>query len=865
MELVEREAVLQALQTALAEAKMGNGRIALVYGEAGIGKTSLIQKFAARCPENVQLLQGACDALFTPRPLDPVYDIARQGWPELQNLLQKDVDWLTVAQTFLSHLENSSVPNIIIIEDVHWADEATLDLITYLGRRLSTTATLLILTYRDDQTELDHPLRLVLGILATSGILHRIPLPPLSVAGVRQLAKEKDVNTEALHRQTNGNPFFVTEILASGQDIPETVRDAVLARFAQLSPLGKQTLEAAAIIGARIEPWLLSQVTGFEAAAAEECIATGMLQVQADLLAFRHELTRQAILDVVSPQRKAELHKVVLAKLEQAPTGQQNLARLANHADGANDPQTTLKYAPLAAQQAKAANAHREATAQYARALRFANKLLAKEEATLLEAYAQECNIVGKQEEGIGARQAAVEIWREADDHLQVGKNLTLLVSMHFDIGQTAVAEQVCQEAIELLETLPPSLELAQAYQARAALCMLHRDMTEALAWAAKALALAEQFNDTENLVAVYNTIGCAHIIFDYEKGQYYLEKSLAIARENALAARVAHALSNLGSGAGEVHRYREAYQYLQDGIDFTTEREQHTARLYMTAWQALTQLYLGEWDEAALTATAVLQYPDVPAISQIMALLALGRLRVRRGDPGIWEALDEALMLAEQTETLQRIAPVRAARAEAAWLAGDNARALAEAQAAYQFALDKKHPWFTGELAFWAWQAGETWSLPSWMAAPYAQQIAGEWQAAANAWQKQQSPYEQALALADGDETAQLAALEKFEQLGATPAADWLRQKMRDAGVRGIPRGPRPATQENPYSLTPREMDVLKLLSEGLSNADIAERLTISPRTVEHHVSAVLGKLSVHSRVEAAALAHQHNLLHPD
>ncbi len=862
MELLERETFLQALNAAFDEAAAGNGRIALVYGEAGIGKTSLVERFAAECPGPVQLFWGICDALFTPRPLNPIYDMTRQDWPELLELLQEGADRLAIARTFLSKLENSPTPSLIIIEDVHWADEATLDLIKFLGRRIQATQTLLILTYRNDEIGSHHPLRIVLGDLATSGILRRMPLLPLSIAGVQQLAKGKVIDTAVLHQETNGNPFFVTEVLASdGSGIPATVRDAILARTARLSLSGRATLEAAAIIGARVEPSLLSAVTGAEVAATEECLAAGMLQIQEERLAFRHELTRQTVLKTISPQRKIVLHQLVLESMKAMPSVQQNLARLAHHADAANDPEATLEYAPAAARQARAANAHREATAQYARALRFAESLPAAERAALLEAYATECNIVEKRPEGLAARQAAIEIWRKAGNQLKVAENLTLMVIMYFGIGQTAVAKQVCHEAVDLLESLPPSRELARAYQAQASLHMLHRDMAEALVWGKKSVALAEQFNDTETLAAAYNTIGSSMITSDYKAGCGYLEKSLAIARENDLQMHVANALTNLGSGSGEVHHFLEADQYLTEGIAYATEREQHFSRLYMMAWQALTHLQLGRWDEAALTATAVLQYPEVSAISQIMALLALGRLRIRRGDPGIWEALDEALILADKTETLQRIGPVRAARAEAAWMAGDQARILEEAQAAYQFALDKRHAWFSGELAFWVWRAGKKPSVPSWTTVPFAQQIAGNWQTAADQWHQRGCHYEQAFALADGDEAAKLAALEIFEQLGAAPAANTLRQQLLAAGVRGIPRGPRPTTRKNPFDLTRRELDVLNLLTEGLSNQDIAQRLSISPRTVEHHVSAVLAKLSVNSRGEAVAFVHQHNL----
>ena len=862
MRLFERDIFLQALQATFAEAVAGNGRIALIYGEAGIGKTSLVEQFSAECPGPVQRLVGVCDSLFTPRPLDPIYDMVRKDWPEMLDLLQQGADWFAIARTFLSHLEASKIPSLVIVEDVHWADEATLDLIKFLGRRIRSTSTLIILTYRNDEMGPHAALRMVLGDLATSGIMRRIALTPLSIASVQQLAQGMDVDTYALHQQTNGNPFFVTEVLASGTaGIPATVRDAVLARAARLSLSGRATLEAAAMIGARVEPGLLSAVTGAEVSATEECLAAGMLQIQEDMLAFRHELTRQTILDIISPQRKMVLHQLILEGMKALPAEQQNLARLAHHADGANDSEAILAYAPDAARQATAANAHREAAAQYARALRFADILPSTQRAMLLEAYATECNIVEMRPEGIAARQAAIDIWRDSGNQLKVGENLTAMVIMYFGLGQTAAAELASQEAIELLEQLPTSRELAETYRAQAGLRMLQRDITEALAWAEKAVVLAKQFKDVATLTTAYNIIGSALIFSDYKAGCRYLEKSLTLAQENELSSQIAGAYTNLGSGSGEMHYFLEADRYLTKGIAYALEYEQHVSRLYMMAWQALTHLYLGRWHKAEEMATAVLQYPQVSALSRIMALLALGLLRTRRGAPGIWETFDEALELANQTESLQRIAPVRAGRAEAAWLAGNTARSLQEAQAAYQFALDKKHPWFTGQLAFWAWQSGEKLSLPSWTAVPYAKLITGKWQAAAKAWQQRSCPYEQALALAHGNEQAQVAALAQFEQLGALPAADWLRQKLRSAGVSGIPRGPRPSTRENPFGLTDREMMVLALLSEGLSNPEIAHRLTISPRTVEHHVSAILSKMTVESRGEAAALVYQHNL----
>ena len=198
----------------------------------------------------------------------------------------------------------------------------------------------------------------------------------------------------------------------------------------------------------------------------------------------------------------------------------------------------------------------------------------------------------------------------------------------------------------------------------------------------------------------------------------------------------------------------------------------------------------------------------------------------------------------------------MRAARAEAAWLAGDRPRVLAEARAAWDLALHHRHPWHTGELGFWRGRAGERVRLPACAARPFAREVAGDWRRAAALWERLGCPYERARALADGDEAAQRAALEIFDRLGARPDLERLRQRLRAGGVRHIPRGPRASTRGNPLGLTAREAEIAALLARALTNACIGARLHISPKTVDHHVSAILGKLGVASREEAGRVA---------
>ena len=281
-----------------------------------------------------------------------------------------------------------------------------------------------------------------------------------------------------------------------------------------------------------------------------------------------------------------------------------------------------------------------------------------------------------------------------------------------------------------------------------------------------------------------------------------------------------------------------------------------------MTAWLAVTRLYQGLWSEAAEIAESLLARPNVSAISRITALAALGRVQARRGEDA-WPVLDEVLALATRTDTLQRLAPVRAARAEAAWLAGDSNRAVAEAGAACGLALRRRHAWFAGELIYWCRVGGSPMAAPSWLAAAVSCcRAGGHWRRAAAEWQRLGCPYEQARALSAGDPPAQIEALEIFTRLGAAPAAGMLRQRLRGAGIRHLPRGPRAATRSNPFGLTARELEILQCLTLGLTNGGIGAKLHVSPKTVDHHVSSVLSKLGAASRGEAARIAKAERLV---
>jgi ATP/maltotriose-dependent transcriptional regulator MalT len=862
--LLEREGFLEALEASWADALDGRGRLVLITGEAGIGKTALVREFCERQRPEQRVLWGACDGLRTPRPFAPFVDIAATAGDGLADTIARGERPARCFAALIDELA-AAAPTILVIEDLHWADEATLDVTTMLGRRAEIVPALVVATYRDDELTADHPLWSVLGELRIGHGVRRLLLTPLSPGAVEALAAPAGADATDLYRVTGGNPFFVTEVLSTaGESVPPTVRDAVLARAGRLSRPARKLLEATAVVPGRMGLWLLEAVAPELVDRLEECLASGMLTAGRADIGFRHELARVGIEESIPLDRRVALHRAVLAALGDRQGERLDFARLADHAEAAGDREAVLRWAPQAAEEAARGGAHREAAAQYARALRFAGGLALDRQAELLKHRVDECWMTDQFDAAIEAQETALECRRRLGDHLGEGDALRTLSRLMFFVARVREGEALALQAVELLESLPPGHELAMAYGNVSQRRMVVENLEAAIAAGSRALDLARRLGDTEATVYALTNIGAAEFRAGLEEGLGKLEEALALALEDDLEDYAGRAFFSIVFGALWQRRLGLADAYLGRGLDYCRERGLDTWRLYLLGCRARTELDRGHWDQAAETAVLVLRDPRSAPVPRGMALTTLGLVRARRGDPEADAPLSEEQALAWPTEELLRAAPVVVARAEAAWLAGETAAVEQETDAALSLALRRQAPWMAGELACWRWRAGLRDRLPPGAAAePHAFSLAGDAAKAAKVWRELGCPYEAALALADGDAAEPLrGAHEELQALGARPAAAIVARKLRERGVRGVPRGPRPRTRANPAGLTARELEVLALLARGLRNAAIADELVVSEKTVDHHVSAVLRKLDVRTRGEAAAEAARLGLL---
>jgi DNA-binding NarL/FixJ family response regulator len=304
--------------------------------------------------------------------------------------------------------------------------------------------------------------------------------------------------------------------------------------------------------------------------------------------------------------------------------------------------------------------------------------------------------------------------------------------------------------------------------------------------------------------------------------------------------------------------RYAEAERYYREGSAYCDEHDLRTSGLCLAGGEAEVLAQTGRWHEVEEISAEPLIGERSSPINRITFLVPLGKVRSRRGADGVWECLDEAAASSDSLDEPSYGAFVRSARAEARWLAGeqDAAKDELERAASYAASCPTERP----NVAVLRWRmTGEVGPEADDLPPPHAAELKGDVHEAARLWDDVGRPYDAAMALlGSNDEPDVRRALERLDALGATPAAAMARKKLRDLGARGVPYGARPATREHPRGLTAREQEVLELLGEGLSDQAIAARLVISPRTVHHHVAAVLTKLGVGNRQEAAAEAER-------
>jgi DNA-binding CsgD family transcriptional regulator/tetratricopeptide (TPR) repeat protein len=863
--LLERERELATLNALLDECAAGQGRVAVISGEAGIGKTALVEHFLSLAHtvrrSAYRPLWAACEALFTPRPLGPLYDIARQSGPLLRALLDGHGSRAALFAALFDEL--TQVPSILVIEDIHWADEATLDLVKYLARRMHRSPSLLIVTLRDDEPVNEHPMRLVLGDLP-SGSVTRLQLLPLSEGAVATLEQQAHRPPGRLHAITGGNPFFVIKALAyDAPGAPASVSDAVLARIARRSPAAQRLIEYVAVAPGQIERWVIDALEVDQKAVIDECLAAHLLRLDDQAISFRHELARQAVEDALTVSRRRALHADILRVLVDRGLEHVSLARLVHHATQAEDGILVVRYAPLAARQASSHGAHREAAALLQAALRYARQMAARQAAELLDSLAGEYYLTGQIQTAIAPCEEALSIWRTLDQPEMVGRALRRLSRLCWYLGRNAEAQTHGEAAVAALECVPPSRELAMAYGNLAQLSTRTKDASKTLFWGERAIALAELLSDHEVICYALNNMATAEIDRgNVAHGVDLLERSLAMALEYSFEEHTARAYANLALFRVVRREYALGERYLREGIAYCTERDLDPWGHFLRWVRARSWLDRGEWSAAEEEASSILSVPWMAVTNRIPALLVLGRLQARRGDPHAEALLDEARDLARTIGESQRIEQVAAARAEWRWLAGDREGCAAEATVAFHPESLPDHSSYQDEVVLWLWRGGALKEALPGIRPPYALEIAGDWQAAAAAWERIGCPWEHALALLAGDEQAQRSALSIVERLGASPAIAIARRLLRARGVKGLSRGPRPKTRAHPYGLTQREGEVLPLLAEGLSNAEIASRLFTSPRTIEHHVSALFLKLDARSRAEVVRRAYELGLL---
>lgn len=828
MVLVGRDRQLDVLADAAAASAAGRGRLVLVSGEAGVGKSALVAALRSRVPD-ARWLTGHCEAQFTPRPLSSLFDVAAGLDAALPTLLRGAAPAVEVFAAVAAAL---TVPTVLVVEDAHWADDATLDLLRFLARRVHALPATLVITHRTDAAEADQGWRQALAELCRERSTVRVDLEPLDLPAVTELAHGSSLDPAVLLRLTGGNAFFLTELLSHGApELPRSARDAVLGRVLTLPAELRSALEVLTVLGDPIVPQA-AMGAHVRPDQLDALVNSGLLIADGGRLRFRHELARLAIDSTIGPHRRPALHEQVLQAL--TVMGDDDVARLAYHADEAGRPADAARLAVAAGGRAAALGAHREAAVQFRRALRNVDPDELRTRARLHDALADELAFLDQWPDSAAERSHAIELWRGLGESVRVGDGLRRLSIVAWRQCRGAESNRYAQQAVELLEPLGPSPELGWAYLNRSA---GSAELDQLAADAASALRVADEVE----LPALTHHLALAEAERAFRSGGDWeepLRRALRHSAELGLDHLGGAAYSTLYEFYVSSFRIHDGEVDFRRGLAFCDDHELATYGSCLRGRRALALAETGRWQGSLAIAAEVLD-STASEVNQLTSRVATALVRMRTGAGDVDEVLRPAVAWAESLAETPWVVLTRLALVERYWLIDDHVAAQRELTAA-EACLSESFLLETAEVARWKQRLGGD---------------GGAGETAAD-WERRGCGYRAALALIDqGDAAALGEALARLETMGAHGAAEVARRGLRRLGHRAAPTGRRSSTRLHPWGLTERQHEILDLITAGLTNNEIASRLTISPKTVDHHVSAVLAKLGVASRREAARL----------
>jgi DNA-binding CsgD family transcriptional regulator len=570
-------------------------------------------------------------------------------------------------------------------------------------------------------------------------------------------------------------------------------------------------------------------------------IGSGILTMTGSLITFRHELARQAVLQLLAESRKRQLHSIVGTWLAQQSnaTDLPILTQRLHHANAAEESHTVLKFAPLVAARAARIGAHKQAAQFLAMTLQYSDNLPAEVAAQLHESWSYEAGLSEHIDSAvIDARHTAIALWQKCNRAEKIGLNYRWLSRLHWYRGEAIEAERYIAQAIAILETIEPGPELAWSYSARSQSAMLNDRYEESVEWGERAIALAKRFDEIEIYVHALNNIATSLLLSsDPIRGKALMVESLELALKHEFHEQAARVYTNMADYALSNRDLELAQTYIEAGIAFDLEHDLESWLHYLRGCKARLLMLKGELAQAQALAQDVLSMPNQTLVMRLPASTVLAQVAVRLGLPSARDQLLEVLESAMATAEAQRIAPVRIALAEAAWLAGHHDEVIEHVESALSN-NQATHPWDVGELIVWALRAGKVRPLTrDDLPEPILLEYRKKPNEAAHAYQGLGLPFERAVVLA----AAHVDILQD-QRSRLSQVRDILDEKTHHPKSIKIVRG-------DPYGLTKKEQQVLHLLREGASNSDIATKLCRSIRTVEHHVAAILAKLGVSSR----------------